>query len=304
MSVSYDYYRIFYYVATYHSFNKAASVLSNSQPNISRSIAALESQLGCRLFNRFSTGVTLTEAGDDLFRHVEPAFRLLRTAENELQFSGELSTGILTVGISTGITRGVIEKFLIPTLNQFHDKFPDVRLQIFHDSTTVLTSQVNHDLVDIAFITVDQNTNTAKKNNENRILYSYNDIAVAGPRYADILNKKISITDLARFPLIGLGKNTDTFKYYKDIFSNYGLEYRPSIETIATGQILGYVAGNFGIGFIHPKDAEQGLGDKSLVKVKLKEKLPKRNIALIKNNKDKKSSAVFEQMLNEHLNDE
>lgn len=35
MSVSYEYYKIFYYVAKYRSFNKAAAVLSNSQPNIS-----------------------------------------------------------------------------------------------------------------------------------------------------------------------------------------------------------------------------------------------------------------------------
>lgn len=45
MSVSYDYYRLFYYVATYRSFNKAAAVLMANQPNISRSIANLESQL-------------------------------------------------------------------------------------------------------------------------------------------------------------------------------------------------------------------------------------------------------------------
>ena len=31
-----DYYRIFYYVAQYKSFSKAAEVMGNNQPNITR----------------------------------------------------------------------------------------------------------------------------------------------------------------------------------------------------------------------------------------------------------------------------
>ena len=32
--ITYDYYRIFYFVAQYHSFTKAAEILKNNQPNI------------------------------------------------------------------------------------------------------------------------------------------------------------------------------------------------------------------------------------------------------------------------------
>ena len=84
MSISYDYYKIFYYVATYRSFNKAAAVLSNSQPNISRSISILESQLGCKLFNRSQKGVTLTVAGEELFIQVEAAFKHLSAGEDRV----------------------------------------------------------------------------------------------------------------------------------------------------------------------------------------------------------------------------
>ena len=36
MEITYDYYRIFYYVAKYKSFSKAASALSSNQPNITK----------------------------------------------------------------------------------------------------------------------------------------------------------------------------------------------------------------------------------------------------------------------------
>ena len=42
-----DYYRIFYYVAQYQSFSKAAEILGNNQPNLSRCMNLLEPQY-CR----------------------------------------------------------------------------------------------------------------------------------------------------------------------------------------------------------------------------------------------------------------
>ena len=66
MNVSYDYYRIFYYVAKYGSFTQAASMLLNNQPNISRAMKTLESELGCTLFIRSNKGVTLTPEGEVL----------------------------------------------------------------------------------------------------------------------------------------------------------------------------------------------------------------------------------------------
>ncbi len=38
MDVNFEYYKIFYYVAKYHNFTKAAQALNNSQPNITRAM--------------------------------------------------------------------------------------------------------------------------------------------------------------------------------------------------------------------------------------------------------------------------
>lgn len=49
MYISYDYYRIFYYVAKYGNFTQAAQALMNNQPNITRTIKNLEAELSCTL---------------------------------------------------------------------------------------------------------------------------------------------------------------------------------------------------------------------------------------------------------------
>ena len=102
---NYDYYRIFYYVAQYQSFTKAAEMLRNNQPNITRYINNLESELGCKLFIRSNRGVKLTPEGENLFEHVAIAQEHLRLGESELQKEKELNSGLITLGVSENALR-------------------------------------------------------------------------------------------------------------------------------------------------------------------------------------------------------
>ena len=57
MNINFEYYKIFYYVAKYGNLTKAAHVLGNSQPNITRAMNCLESEIRCTLFIRTNRGV-------------------------------------------------------------------------------------------------------------------------------------------------------------------------------------------------------------------------------------------------------
>ena len=59
MNVNFEYYKIFYYVARYCNFTKAAHALHNSQPNITRAMNALEQEIQCTLFVRTNRGVQM-----------------------------------------------------------------------------------------------------------------------------------------------------------------------------------------------------------------------------------------------------
>ena len=52
MNVNLDYYKIFYYVAKYENFTRAAQALGNSQPNVTRAMNCLEQQINSTLFVR------------------------------------------------------------------------------------------------------------------------------------------------------------------------------------------------------------------------------------------------------------
>ena len=50
---------------------KAAALLQNSQPNLTRAIKTLEAELGCTLFSRTNRGLILTPEGEALYRAKE-----------------------------------------------------------------------------------------------------------------------------------------------------------------------------------------------------------------------------------------
>ena len=85
MNVNFEYYKIFYYVAKYENFTKAARGLGNSQPNITRAMNSLEQQIHSTLFCENSNrGVQLTPEGQRLYTHVSAAMLQLWAAEEEL----------------------------------------------------------------------------------------------------------------------------------------------------------------------------------------------------------------------------
>lgn len=53
----------FHKVATLENYHQAAEILYVSQPSLSRSMAALETELGITLFKKDGRGVVLTKAG-------------------------------------------------------------------------------------------------------------------------------------------------------------------------------------------------------------------------------------------------
>ena len=103
------------------------------------------------------------------------------------------------------------------------------------------------------------------------------------------------------YPLVGVKNKSETYDFYKHIFAEYGLEYKPAIETANMDQVMIYTAENQGIGFIHPEDAEEPISQGKIFKIKLKEVLPTRYLAFIRNTKDKIFALAFEKFLFEHI---
>lgn len=272
MQISYDHYRIFYYVAKYKSFTAAANMLLNNQPNMTRAVKNLESALGCTLFIRSKHGVTLTAEGEKLYSHIQIAFEHIEAGEQELALEKTLQSGI----ISIGATEVTLHCFLLPILKEYRSMYPGVKIHIISHSTTQAISSLKNGLVDISLVT----TPTVKSSSlTETYIKTITEAPVCGSMYSALRDKTIALEQLQHYPIISLGASTKTFERYSEFFRMYGLSFAPDIEAETASQILHMVKANLGVGFI-PTDMLKG--EQDVYTIQLAESIPKREIRLIK----------------------
>lgn len=273
MSINYDYYRIFYYVARYKSFTQAANVLMNSQPNITRAIKNLEQEIGCTLFIRTNRTVQLTPEGEALYRHVSIAFEQLQAGEEEIAKGKGLEGGILRIAA----TEVALRTFLLPVLKQFRTQYPHVHIKLINCSTPAAIADLEQGLADLAVITTPANVKSGIKSTA---LKSIQEIAVCGSSYASLSGHPVSLAELSYYPIISLGDQSSTYQYYSKLFADHRLPFDPDIEAATADQILLMVKANLGIGFV-PKDFLSSAADPSVFPLDLVEAIPPRTVCLL-----------------------
>lgn len=139
--------RIFEAVARLGVMGRAAAELNTVQSNVTARIRALEESLGCRLFERHSSGVTLTDEGRRLLPYAQSIPRMLRDAARAVRDDG-VPRGRLIVGSleTTAALR------LGPLLAEYAKAFPDVELTLRTGTTCELIEAVREGSVDGAFV--------------------------------------------------------------------------------------------------------------------------------------------------------
>lgn len=275
MYIHYDSYRIFYYVAKYRSFTQAAAMLLCNQPNVTRTIKNLESDLGCALFIRSNRGVRLTPEGERLYEHVRIAVEHLEAAEQEIALDRSLSQGTVSIGASEVALRCL----LLPVLKQFRSDHPGVRIRVSNHSTPQALDALKHGLVDFAVVT----TPTGAGPNMKEIpLRTVREVPVCGQALSHLAQKPLSLKKLSGYPLIGLGRDTKTYEMYTELFLSHGIRRTPDIEAATEDQILPMVKNDLGIGFVPEDFVRHEADQRNLFVLELSDAQPSRQVCLVK----------------------
>ena len=275
MGSSYDHYRIFYYVAKYQNVTQAAAALLSSQPNVTRAVKNLETELGCILFVRSNRGMVLTPEGKKLYAHVSAAFNHIEAAQRELALDKGLQQGIITIGAS----EVALHCFLLPVLKRYRTLYPGVRLRLYNYSTPQAISALRDGKIDLAIVTTPVELHPNMKMTE---LKEIREIAVCGSSYADLASTMLSLKELSEYPVISLGQRTMTYQFYNRLFCENDLPFSPDIEAATANQILPMVKHNLGIGFVPEQFLLDNEGDHTVFQLHLKEAIPVRSVCMVK----------------------
>ncbi|WP_371372866.1 LysR family transcriptional regulator [Sporomusa aerivorans] len=238
-------------VAEERSFSKAAQKLYIAQPSLSQFIHKLEQRLGIQLFDRSSSPLRLTFAGE---LYVETAKRILDLKDllsQQIDDIAELKKGRLTIGISPFRSAYILPSILLA----FQQKFPGIEIILIEANFTELESYASNGTTDLSIMTLPIRED----------LFAYTpllseELVLALPPHHPAQARghnatwdqnprpRMDLTELHKDPFIVLGQRLHQTTI--ELCRQAGFEPRIILETKSAEAAHAFVAAGVGVAFI------------------------------------------------------
>jgi DNA-binding transcriptional LysR family regulator len=140
--------RVFCTVTETKSFSKASEIIHLTQPAVSLQIQALEEIYETKLFDRSSSTVTLTPAGEVLYNYAKEILNLYAQAEKDIGDITGLVKGSISIGAST-----TIGNYMLPSvISDFKTKNPKIKIHLLVGNTKRVVELLNAGNLDLGLV--------------------------------------------------------------------------------------------------------------------------------------------------------
>lgn len=239
-------------VAELGSFSQAAEQLFLTQSAVSKRVALLEEQLGCRLFDRIGRQIDLTEAGVTLLPQAHRILHALEDAARSLQNLAGSVNGALTLAASHHISL----HRLPPILRQYARRFPDVQLDLRFDESEIAYEGVLKGELELALITLAPQQDP--RIHSETLWVDALQYVVASDHPLAQLNAP-GLNDLNHYPALLPGPNTFTHQLVRQQLGRLGLEPNLGMSTNYLDTIRMMVRIGLGWSLLPESMIDQGL---------------------------------------------
>jgi DNA-binding transcriptional LysR family regulator len=207
--------KVFCIVAETKSFSRASEIIRLTQPAVSLQIQALEEMYGTKLFNRSGCVITLTKAGEMLYKYAKEINSLYAAAEKEIGGVTGLVKGIISVGASS-----TIGNYLLPSVvSDFKRRYPKVGVHIHVGNTKNVVEFLNTGTVDVGLVEGDVNKQKLRVEK----LLADEMVYVMSPYHHLAKKTSVSIMELSKEPLIFREEGSGTRQAIEKYLSKHGI---------------------------------------------------------------------------------
>jgi DNA-binding transcriptional LysR family regulator len=273
MNNNYELYKVFYWAAKTGSLTQAAKALYLTQPSVSHAIKQLEDSFGITLFYRNSKGVALTQEGAILYSYIEQSQILISLAEEKMAALKNLDSGELRIGGSDSL----FKHYLLPYLEDFHQKHPGIRLQLNHGTTPEIIAFLKEGRIDLGVVRmpiVDSQLEVWES-------IQLQDCFVAGARYAELKDVVLSLDMLLQYPVILFSRNSRARMAITELFQSYGYKLKPEIEVGSVDLLIEFARKGLGISYVTREFVSKELEEGSLFQIQLDVRLPPSHVGIM-----------------------
>lgn len=224
------------------NFSQVAEELNISQPALSKQILALEKELGVRLFDRDTTPVTMTAAGEHFVREAQA---LLHTEDQLVKSMQRYRTGEdgrLVIGVSPFrslyLTPGLVKKI--------KKKYPGIQICLHEPPSDQIRKEAAEGKYDFAIVNlpVDETVlDVLPMEPETLVLVVPENLE---ERLPEVHDGTVSIENCAKLPFVTVGKTQELRKLFDQICAK--ADIRPNITVEVTGLATVWAMVQAGVG--------------------------------------------------------
>lgn len=253
--------RVFRTLAEHLNMSRAAEELEMTPSGISHCLKSLESDLGCRLFERTSRKISVTPAGEILRGDAEAILQRMGTARTKLKSWGDGCSGHLHLAAES---MGCLH-VLPAVLREFRESFPSFTIRIDHCSTRHAIEALAEDRAGLALIVEPQHSVGMEfiPLAEDELHF------LVHPRHPWVTQRKAERDGVAQQKVILPERTSETHRLIQGYFREEGFRIEPLIEIGNEEAIKEFVQLNLGIGLLPRWIAAQELSKGTLVAIPL-----------------------------------
>ncbi|MFF7292371.1 LysR family transcriptional regulator [Microbacterium sp. NPDC008134] len=240
-------------VAATLSFTRAAERCFVTQSALSHQIAALERELGQRLFVRSSRDVRLTEVGEALLPHARSALDSAERARDAVAADPEMLAGTVRIGIIPTVAAVGVPALL----SAFRAAHPAVRVELEMGNSDALAAKVRRGDLDVALLGL--RVGSVPQGVGYREIASEHHRVVVPAAHRLATSEKLRLKDLAGETFVDFPAGTSGRAQTDVAFSDAGVHRDVAFEVDTAGIMLGLVAGGLAIALLTPGVIPEGL---------------------------------------------
>lgn len=222
------------------NITRAAEQLYVSQPALSSFISKVEDELGAKIFNRGTTPLTLTQAGEHYVKTARMILALQDNLKHDIDNINNCRDGVITVGLSDMRATALLP-FVLP---EFKRLYPNVMIKTVESFGKTVEDNVRNGKVEMGIIPLydfDKAFHSKIIYDEELVLVSSEDL----PSYRGSVRSWVAVEDLADQDFVLLQRGNRIRTAIDAIFLEHGIKARSIVES--TNNMTAYLLSTTGM---------------------------------------------------------
>ncbi|MGX7111959.1 LysR family transcriptional regulator [Gemella cuniculi] len=236
-------------VLKHKNISKAANELYISQPYLSKTIKNIETNLGIKIFNRNTSEINLTFAGERYYHYLSELNKIERKMINELEFIKMEKKGKIKLGINSALATS----FLYKVIPEFNKNNPDIIIELVEKNQNISEEMLLNHQLDLVIGMSPIFNDSLSYNiifNENMYLHVHNKSNLFSPKSSGITKFTKDYSLLSSEPMILTPLEYGIGKTIKQFFEKNNLELNTILTTSTIPTAVNFSKTSMGATFI------------------------------------------------------